>query len=110
MNQPDDDQLVEFLRRYRSEPPSASPDLEDRILSAIAPAPIPIRRRERTWFPAAIAATLVAGLLGYHLWSPTTPTSAELASLEGFMQGTWQDTVNESSDIDWTLITDSNTR
>jgi hypothetical protein len=62
---PDSDRWVEFLRQHRPTPPAAAPDLEERILAAIAQAPNdspvsrPDRPRQRFWTVPTVVVTLV---------------------------------------------------
>jgi hypothetical protein len=103
-----DGDLVNFLRQHRPPIPPASADAEDRLLARIAAMPVvPARHpdRRRLWtVSGAIAAGLVASLIGYHTLMPRPyPSEAELVSLESFIETNWYETVdtvdNEYSDI-----------
>jgi len=102
----DDPALKEFLQQHRPPVPPPSPGLEDRLLEAIATAPTTIQPdrgkvipwRRRTVVPRAIAASLIAGLIGYHLWLPQTPNPAETENLEAFLEANWQNTVASEPD------------
>lgn len=91
----DDERLVAFLRHHRPEAPPASPDVEERILAAVATQPLKSRRQ--LWF---LAPALAAGLLlavGGYTWGQkfadrppaNPPTDAELARLEEFLESSW---------------------
>ncbi len=109
---PDDDhELVNFLRQHRSPVPPPSPAAEDRLIAAINALPqsdtvVEFRRsrRERRstiWLiPPAIAAGLVATLIGYRALVPAKPSNADLASLEAFVESNWQSTVNNTNSDD----------
>ncbi len=112
---PNDEQdlkLVNFLRQHHPEVPVASPDLERRILQDIETlrtTSIPIqRRRSPVWLvPSVIAAGMVAAIVGYHSLVPPSPTPAELAKLERFMENNWQGTVGDPPEADVFSMTDS---
>jgi len=105
----DDPALVEFLRHHHPSVPPADPHLEDRILAAveecgvgsIAPPPVQ-RRRYRPWMMSgAIAAGLVATVVGYQSLQPKQPNEADLVQLEAFIEANWQSaTVEETNDTD----------
>lgn len=113
MTYPDDDRpLIDFLRHYRSPTPSASEDLEDRILAQITGAntqssSVPSRRRQRTKYwaiPAAIAAGLVVTVISHQALMPKPPSNADQASLEAFIETSWNGTVSsDETDYDWLL-------
>ena len=96
---PDDPELVSFLKRYRSLPPPASTALEDRIISATQANRVgrvvgPVR-----WWVAsgAVAAGLVAAVSVYRALQPVPPNSADVASLEAFMESSWLNSVPDAS-------------
>ncbi|UBF29004.1 hypothetical protein K9N68_14890 [Kovacikia minuta CCNUW1] len=103
---PDDDKkLIQFMRQHRPQPPSALPGLEDRILAAVEQPDQPQRSRPRrwyrsTWIPPAIAAGLLVSVVSYHTLTPPKPNSTYIASLETFVETSWQGTVTDSSDDD----------
>lgn len=90
----DDERLVAFLRHHCPEAPPASPDVEERIFVAVATQPLTPRRR--LWL---VAPALAAGLLlaaGGYTWQqkfaarpPATPPTGEPATLEAFLESSW---------------------
>ena len=126
MNQlPDDPKLTNFLQQYRPPTPPAAPDLEDRVLQLIAAtepdttSPIPthragvvhlLRRSHPQWLVSAgIAASLIVGFGGYRWLMPSQPNAADMASLEAFIEASWQNTVNNNSEGEMFPISDSTT-
>ncbi|HEY9752566.1 MAG TPA: hypothetical protein V6C46_06430 [Coleofasciculaceae cyanobacterium] len=113
MTYPDDDRpLIDFLRHYRPPTPPASEDLEDRILAQITAAntqstSVPLRRRQRLRYwaiPTAIAAGLVATVISQQVLTPKPPSNADQASLEAFIETSWNGTVSsDETDYDWLL-------
>ncbi len=108
----DDLPLVDFLRHYHSAAPPASEDLEDQILTQIMEAQpqsllAPPRRRQRSRYwaiPVAIAASLVATVIGYQALTPKPMSNADQTSLEAFIQTNWDGTVNsDETDYDQLL-------
>jgi hypothetical protein len=86
----DDDRLVDFLRRHRPVPPTAPPELEDRIMAALEPPPLAVRPvpRDRPWPQRwAIPALAASALLAWGGWatlrSPRSPAT-EIAQVEDF--------------------------
>ena len=102
--QPIDDQpLVTFLRQHRPAPPPPAPDLEERILAAVANEPAHVRqyRHRRLWIvPPAIAAGVLIARAGHRLLTPPTPSPAEIANLEAFFVNSWDGTLSDSSAAD----------
>ena len=104
----DDHELVDFLKQHRPSIPTADPALEDRLFDAIAataqPTTLDERRVSRSkrsiaWLvPSAIAAGLVATVVGYRTLVPAQPSATELASLEAFVESNWQGTLSNTSD------------
>jgi hypothetical protein len=104
----DDEKLVEFLRHYQPQPPPAGLELEEQILAGIGIASpsqsskvvkLPQRNRYRGWVASgAIAASLVAGILGYQHLKPASPNDQELAGIESFLEANWDSTVPDNSD------------
>ncbi|MDJ1172075.1 hypothetical protein PMG71_21850 [Roseofilum sp. BLCC_M154] len=99
-----DDRLVEFLHQYRPCPPPEAKGLEDQILQEIQslhPESPRGQRRRKVWFFGAIAASLILGIGGYARWSTqmaSQPLSEEeIASLDRFLQTTWEGTVSPSN-------------
>lgn len=103
----DDRPLTEFLKRYQPVVPSANPDLEEQLMSAIASTPqsrltvvskAPVQRRILWVAPAAIAAGLVAMVVNHRTFAPVSqPSPAEIAELQTFIESTWQDSSTERS-------------
>lgn len=101
----DSDRLVDFLRQHRPVPPSPPPDLEERIMTAVAASPhaktFPHRR---LWLiPSAIAGTLLIAWGSTNLHQQPKPSAAELASLEAFLENTWEDVGGSSEASDTEL-------
>jgi hypothetical protein len=104
----DDENLINFLRQNSPEVPPASPDLEWQICQQIKVAPI---ERNRYRFPLwlmqpAMAAGLLAFMIGYPSFAPSKPSPAEMAKLEAFMESNWQATVGDNLDNDIWHLTD----
>ncbi|MDX2098090.1 MAG: hypothetical protein SFW36_09970 [Leptolyngbyaceae cyanobacterium bins.59] len=101
---PDDDlPLTAFLRQNRSTVPPAAIDFEDRLMATIA-APQPIQQPRSQWrqqlrwaVPTTIAASLLIAIGSYQWMTPKTPTEADLAKLEAFMQNSWEGSVPNTS-------------
>lgn len=95
---PNDDQdLINFLRQNHPEVPPASPDLEQQILRQVQTLPHQTSRRypRRGLIPAAaIAAGIVTTILSYLTFVPASPSQAELASLEAFIDSNGRPTVS----------------
>ncbi|MBN3949074.1 MAG: hypothetical protein V7K14_15265 [Nostoc sp.] len=92
----DDADLINFLCQHCPEVPPASPDLEQQILQQVKTWPQPPLRhysRLRLVLPA-LAAGLVAAIVGYRALIPAQPSPAELASLETFIESNWQATAS----------------
>ncbi len=106
---PDNDrELVNFLQQHRPQPPAAAPDLEERIMGAIEqPGQCQVRRQRwyrSPWLPTAIAASLIAGVLGYRTIAPSRPTPAQLEALEVFIETTWEASVNDDAEDEWSIL------
>jgi hypothetical protein len=99
--------LQKFLQQHRSPAPPPAPDLEDRILAALTPQSHPRRRSWRWQVAGAIAASAIAGLIGYQVWQPY-PTATEFAALESFMEASWNDSVAGAAEEDLLLADESN--
>ncbi|MEH2073995.1 MAG: hypothetical protein V7K57_06320 [Nostoc sp.] len=114
MTQPpdDDSDLINFLCQHRPEVPPASPDLEQQILQQVKACPLPpLRHYSRlSLVLPALAAGLVAAIVGYRAFIPVQPSPAELATLQNFIESNWQDTVsNEHLESDVWHFTDLDT-
>lgn len=120
---PDDRTLVQFLRQHRPPVPPAAINLEDRIMAALSTTdweidkdtpwaadnisslaePIAPTSRSRVWggpsrwwliAGTALMASVLAGWGGQRLWRlAQTPSPAEVAEIEQFMEQSWQGTV-----------------
>lgn len=110
MTQPptDDQPLKDFLRQHAGTPPPPAPDLEKRIMAAVAasaPSRGPATRKSswnwRSWFvPPAIAASLVIAWGGGRLLMPSQPSAAELATLATFLENNWDSVEVDNQVVD----------
>lgn len=101
----DDLKLTEFLKRHQPVVPSAKPELEAQLMSAIASTPqsrltvvskAHIQRRILWAVPSAIAAGLLAMVVNHRTFAPVSqPSPAEVAELQTFIENTWQDSSTE---------------
>jgi hypothetical protein len=113
----DDKPLTEFLKQYQPVVPPASADLEDRIMATIATTISPeefVRRdrdqsagttqRRKVWLiPSAIAAGMIATVIGYRTFAPAPqPSPAEAAELEAFIESSWSNAVASDAAVDHT--------
>jgi len=104
----DEKPLIDFLRQHRSVVPPSNGNLEERIMGAIeanvsAEELVQNERRRssgtflrrQAWLlPAAIAAGMIATLIGYKTLTPAPqPSPAEAAELEAFIESSWSNTV-----------------
>lgn len=104
----DDKPLTNFLKQHRPVTPSAKADLEDRILATIAAnssleefvqrdrhLSSGTSQQRKAWVvPAAIAAGVVATVIGYRTFIPAAqPSPTEVAELEAFIENSWSTTV-----------------
>lgn len=87
----DDEALTEFLRRHRSSPPVASPDLEDRIIQSL-----PKRSRISHSF-IMLTAGIAACFVGVIIAQPVRSPSIDAATLEAYMENNWSTVINGSS-------------
>jgi hypothetical protein len=105
----DDKELTHFLRNHHPKPPAAAPDLEDRILGTIASGAQshfprtkkPFGKRQlRSWLvPSAIAASLLAAMVGYRSFTPASkPSPSEIAALEEFIETSWHGPINDTTE------------
>ncbi len=85
------DPWVAFVRHHRPTPPPPAPELEDRILAAIAQEGIP--HPKRRWGLPALAAAMLVVLGGGGWWLLRSPTP-QLAqgNEETFLIEVWYDT------------------
>lgn len=102
---PEDDQpLKEFLRQNASTPPPAAPNLETRIMQAVASSSdLKISRRRHLWLvPSALAASL---LTGWAVYRAIVPPPLDNAALEAFMTDNWDSVVvGEGTETDWLQV------
>ncbi len=90
----DDEDLTEFLRHHRSDPPVASPDLEDRIMQSLP-------KRDRVSRPLILfAAGIAASFIGVMIAQPVRSPSSDPATLEAFMESSWSTVIDGSSTSD----------
>lgn len=103
----DDRELVDFLKQHNPQPPATPPELEDQILAALSTSSPPQSlqtarssrpRYSRLWIPSAIAASLIAGLIGYRTLVPPRSSTPELVTLEAFIEDNWGSAVNDNSE------------
>jgi len=103
MTEPIEDQkLVYFLKRNYPIPPDSIPDLEERIIIAIAQEPrINQTTVKRLWLvPAAIVTSVLITVSGYFLFKPTQiqpVAQGQEAELEAFLINNWDSTLHDSS-------------
>jgi hypothetical protein len=103
MTEPIEDQkLVYFLKRNLPNPPDSIPDLEERIIIAIAQEPrINKTTVKRLWLvPAAIVTSVLITVSGYFLFKPTQlqpVAQGQEAELEAFLINNWDSTLHDSS-------------
>jgi hypothetical protein len=107
-----DQKLVEFLRQNCPDLPPENQDLEAQIMAAVAATPlsdsgqkspvIPFRRRSLWLMPPAIAAGLLMAWGTSRLLTPPPQTTTDLASLEVFIENTWDGVLDKDSQ-DWYL-------
>lgn len=104
---PDPDrELITFLQQHRVAAPPASPQLEDRVMTAIEHGETRSgmhRSRIRHWPSLWLAApTIAAGFLVVLVTQQPVPTpgpepnAAEIANLETFMENSWTGTVEHT--------------
>ena len=111
--QNNDQPLVDFLRQNRPDVPPVNEELEARIMALVEASPssepvkkssvIPFRRRRFWLMQGAIAAGLAIAWGTNYLLTPKPPTAIELASLELFIEDTWDGVLEEEYQNDWDL-------
>ncbi|MEB3336475.1 MAG: hypothetical protein VKJ46_03365 [Leptolyngbyaceae bacterium] len=113
----EDRQLRLFLQNHRPSVPSPALTLEDTIMQSIqsplsqpkagevrimesSPTPKSSRtahwfaNRQRLWMaPSAIAASFLVAWAGYRAMTPVIPSDAQLASLESFLESSWDNSL-----------------
>lgn len=88
----EDEELTSFLRRYRSHPPVAAPDLEDRIIQSLP-------RRSRVSRPIVfLMSGIAASFIGLLMAQPVRSPSADPATLEAYLESNWSTVVDGASD------------
>ncbi|MCF2972038.1 hypothetical protein L1047_12615 [Synechococcus sp. Nb3U1] len=83
----EEEQLRQFLRQFRTPPPSS--DLEDRILRSVTAHPL--RQRSRLgwgWVGIPILVGTLLGWAGYQRWQAQVVVQ-ETEALESFLINTW---------------------
>jgi hypothetical protein len=93
-NDPNDHDLVHFLRHHRPPIPPAAPGLESNILAMIAEpstrlgqSSAPKVRRTRFWLVGpAIAACTIAAFWGYRILIPVNLSEADLATIAALIE------------------------
>lgn len=86
---PDDDRLVDFMRRHRPVPPPAAPELESQLLAAIEQAAPPTGHRQRQrWAAPALAASLLLAGGAWVTWRSTAPRW-QTAAVDEFITDVW---------------------
>lgn len=113
MTRPDDSQLIKFLHQHRSDIPPASVTLEEQIMQTIAAEPkagtvpkspakvVSLSSRQRQLWgtvSVAVAASLLVIVGGYRAAAPVKPTTAELATLEKFLEASWVGAVDQEAE------------
>lgn len=89
--------LIEFLRQHRGISPPSAPDLEDRIMEAVAVCPRQSPQRRYLWLvPSAIAIGSVLTWAGSQLYAPLT-APLETAEVEQFWTENWEAVAEEPS-------------
>lgn len=116
-DEPDDIPLVSFLKANAADVPEPAPEFEDRLMQAIREdnlSLLPVRRNTRIkhgldWRKVALIgvglATVGFGLRQLQQWfAPPGFSTAELAQVESFMTGSWDETLQPSdAATDWNL-------
>lgn len=88
----EDEELTSFLRRYRSHPPTASPDLEDRIIQSLP-------KRSRLSRPLVLCmAGIAASFIGVIIAQPVRSPSVDAATLEAYLESNWSTVVDGTSE------------
>ncbi|MGD1922341.1 MAG: hypothetical protein ACFCAD_27685 [Pleurocapsa sp.] len=105
------DNLISFLQRNQPIPPSAYPDLEQKIIDSLEPRSFRHRKycKTLTWtIPSAIATGFLFTTVSMGVRTPRI--AIEPKDLENFLVNNWQDTFNthsttfvEDSEADWLL-------
>ncbi|HTL88716.1 MAG TPA: hypothetical protein VL134_04895 [Leptolyngbya sp.] len=86
--QPEDEDLTQFLRHHRSQPPVASPDLEDRIVRSLP-------KRSRFSRPLVLFASGIAACtIGVIMAQPARSPAPDANTLEAFMENSWSTTID----------------
>ncbi len=103
MTEPIEEQkLLYFLKRNSPIPPDSIPDLEEKIMAAIAQEPrINQTTVRRLWLvPAAIVTSVLITVSGYFLFKATQiqpVAQGQEAELEAFIINNWDSTLHDSS-------------
>jgi hypothetical protein len=114
----DDVKLLVFLQAHQPSVPAVAADLEDRVMAAIAAAPVPTSARRhlkrRTLRPkmllGAVAGAVLAGAGGIwakQIWQPVPQPALQMAQLEQFLETSWDVTGTDFDHPYATSIPDS---
>jgi len=85
---PDDDRLVDFVRRHRPAPPPAAPELESQLMAAVEHAQHRPGRPRRRWAAPALAASLLLAGGTWVTWRLATPRW-QTAAVDEFVTDVW---------------------
>lgn len=102
-NLPNDNRnnLVSFLRHNQPIPPSAQPNLEQKIMDSLEPRAKRKRYFKTTWtIPSAIATGFLFTSVNFGWKTPRVAT--EPKDLENFLVNNWQNTLNNSTAVEET--------
>lgn len=123
----DDKDLVDFLHQYRPEVPSASPELEERILqqleiNSVVTSKVETSKRKTSlsqrlhiffghtsfWLiPSVMATGLLAAVISYRVLTPTEPSAAQIADLQSIMESDWYYKFNQNPRGELLHLTDT---
>ncbi|PSB03096.1 hypothetical protein [Merismopedia glauca] len=107
----DDLTLLKFLRQHQGVSPPSAPDLEARIMQAVATCPRLSRSRRYLWIvPSAIAVGSVLTWVGTQFFIPLT-APVETAEVEEFWTENWEavsqePTIQDTSSTSTTVLAD----
>ncbi|NJK37927.1 MAG: hypothetical protein HC835_07815 [Oscillatoriales cyanobacterium RM2_1_1] len=115
---PEESTLIHFLKTYQPTPPSASSDLEERIMTAIDDSETVLaelnqshRTSKHYLRSLRIAIALTAGLLtawiGYGVYRPNQLSLREQQQLEDFIVSNWDEVMTGMSETEWLEVQES---
>jgi hypothetical protein len=97
-----DPKLSDFLRQYRPVPPTASTDLEARLMESLPPHQGRPYFSSFRWTIPAIAASLLFAWTGYRYFQPSWQYGAIAQELEIFLIDNWDETLEmEITALEW---------